>query len=151
MARTGASHGGRPLICSRPIQSSQRPSAHPKVLLRAEVCSHPEQTRHLPASCLYVRMYTSYIDGFEWDRRKAVANLRRHGVGFVDAVEVFFDERALTIPEQHPDEERFVTVGSDALRRILVVVYCWREDRIRIISARKATTHERRQYEGLIS
>lgn len=93
-------------------------------------------------------MYTHYSEGFEWHRRKAGADLRRHGVDFTDAVEVFFDERALTIPEDHPGEERFVSVGADGLGRILVVVYCWREDRIRIISARRATKHERRQYEG---
>ncbi|MDX1748032.1 MAG: BrnT family toxin [Halobacteriales archaeon] len=93
-------------------------------------------------------MYTHYQEEFEWDRRKAVANMGRHGVAFPDAVEVFFDERALTIPDEHPVEDRFVTVGADALGRTLVVVYCRREERIRIISARRATTHERRQYEG---
>lgn len=46
------------------------------------------------------------------------------------------------------DEERFVTIGMDAFGRILVVVYTWREENIRIISARKATRHERRQYKG---
>jgi uncharacterized DUF497 family protein len=56
--------------------------------------------------------------------------------------------RAITIPDEYPFEERFVTVGMDALGRILVVVYTWRRDRIRIISARKATTKEINQYKG---
>ena len=58
------------------------------------------------------------------------------------------DERAITISEEYTDEERFVTIGMDSLSRILVVVYTWRENRIRIISARKATTKEIKQYEG---
>ncbi len=58
------------------------------------------------------------------------------------------DETAMTIAYEHPDEERFVTLGSDALGRILVVVYTWRRHRIRLISARRATPGERRQYEG---
>jgi uncharacterized DUF497 family protein len=62
---------------------------------------------------------------------------------------VLYDERAITIPDEGPDEEdRFVTLGMDALGRVLVVVYTWREDRPRLISARKANSHERRQYEG---
>lgn len=71
-------------------------------------------------------MYTLYPEGFEWDRHKAGANLRRHGVDFADAVDVLFDERAVTISEERRGEERFVSVGADGLGRILVVVYCWR-------------------------
>lgn len=86
---------------------------------------------------------------FEWDPRKATANLRKHGVDFADAATVLYDERAITIPDEGSDEEdRFVTLGMDALGRALVVVYTWREDRPRLISARKANSHERRQYEG---
>ena len=83
---------------------------------------------------------------FEWDAGKARANWRKHGVDFVDAVMALYDERALTLPDPAPDEERFVTLGLDAFGRILVVVYTWRDDRIRLISARKATARERRQY-----
>jgi len=54
----------------------------------------------------------------------------------------------LTISDDFEDEERFVTVGTDTLGRIVTVVYTWRESTIRIISARKATARERRQYEG---
>ena len=84
----------------------------------------------------------------EWDPRKAADNLRKHGVDFADAGTVLHDDRAITIRDAISDEEdRFVTLGMDALGRVLVVVYTWREDRPRLISARKATQLERRQYE----
>ncbi len=85
---------------------------------------------------------------FEWDAQKARSNLRKHGVDFADCVSVFFDDLAITIKDDSSDEEHFITVGADALGRILVVVYRWRGARIRIISARKATRREREQYEG---
>ncbi len=85
---------------------------------------------------------------FEWDAQKARSNLRKHGVDFADCVSVFFDDLAITIEDDSSDEERFLTVGADALGRLLVVVYTWLGERIRIISARKATRRERDQYEG---
>ena len=85
---------------------------------------------------------------FEWDPVKAAKNRKKHGVDFADAVSVLYDELAVTIPAPHAGEERFATVGQDALGRLLVVVYTWREERIRIISARRATGLERRQYES---
>lgn len=85
---------------------------------------------------------------YEWDERKAESNRRKHGVDFADAVSVFGDELALTIPDHDGEEPRFLTMGSDLMGRVLVVAYTWRGDRIRLISARKATVHERRQYEG---
>lgn len=84
---------------------------------------------------------------FEWDRAKAQANRMKHGVDFADAVEIFFDRRAVTIPDEHVLEERFATIGSDSVARVLVVVYCWRADRIRVVSARRATRLERQRYE----
>jgi uncharacterized protein len=85
---------------------------------------------------------------FEWDPRKAALNLERHGVDFADAVSVLFDELAVTIDDEHPKEERFVTIGTDGLGRVLVVVYTWRgAGTIRIISARKAEARERKNYE----
>lgn len=84
---------------------------------------------------------------FEWDPRKAAANLRKHGIDFADAVTVLYDELAITVPDDQADEDRFVTMGMDALGRVLVVVYTWRGDRARLISARQATKRERRQYE----
>ena len=85
----------------------------------------------------------------EWDPRKAIANLRKHGVDFADAGTVLHDEQAITIPDESSDaEDRFITPGMDALGRVLVVVYTWRGDRPRLISARKATPRERRHYGG---
>ncbi|MBI5343297.1 MAG: BrnT family toxin [Deltaproteobacteria bacterium] len=84
---------------------------------------------------------------YEWDPKKAVSNFKKHDVGFADAVTVFADDRALTMDDSQLDEERHITLGMDALGRVLVVVYTWRGDRIRIISARHATHSERKQYE----
>ena len=84
---------------------------------------------------------------FEWDQKKAIANLAKHGVDFADATVVLHDDLAITIGDLHPEEERFVTIGTDPLNRILVVVYAWRGNGIRIISARRATRFERKQYE----
>ncbi len=85
---------------------------------------------------------------FEWDPHKAVANAKKHGVDLADAVSVLYDRFAITLPDDHADEERFITMGTDALGRILVVAYTWRGERIRLMSARKATRTERRIYEG---
>lgn len=85
---------------------------------------------------------------FEWDERKATANLRKHRVDFADAAIVLFDEIALTTLDPGDyDEQRFVTVGLDPLGRVLAVAYTWRDDRVRIISARPATPAERKAYE----
>jgi hypothetical protein len=83
---------------------------------------------------------------YEWDPDKAATNEARHGVRFADAVSVFGDEQALTIQDSHADEERFVTIGMDGFARVLVVVYTWRGDAVRLISARKATRSERTHY-----
>ncbi len=85
---------------------------------------------------------------YEWDPKKAKNNLAKHGVLFADAVAVFSDDSAITIEDKRASEERFVTMGMDALGRVLVVAYTWREETIRIISARKATERERRSYGG---
>ena len=86
---------------------------------------------------------------FEWDAVKASSNLEVHGVGFADAAVALEDERALTMEDtRHDDEQRFVSLCLDPLARLLVVVYTWRDDTIRIISARKATKNETRRYEG---
>jgi hypothetical protein len=86
--------------------------------------------------------------GYHWDAKKAEANLAKHGVDFADAVTALEDDAALTVEDDSPDEERFVTMGVDALGRILVIVYTWRGENVRLISARKATSRERKQYEG---
>ena len=85
---------------------------------------------------------------YEWDPVKARLNLRKHGVDFADAVSALEDDAALTMRDPLAEhEERSVTIGLDALGRVLVVVYTWRDGRIRLISAREATARERRQYE----
>ena len=94
---------------------------------------------------VYIRTYI--MTDFQWDPKKALANLAKHAVDFSDASEVLFYSMAITVSDLEQDEERFVTIGTDALSRILVVVYTWRGDRIRIISARRATRLERKQYE----
>ena len=85
---------------------------------------------------------------YEWDPRKRAPIAGSTGIDFADAVTVFSDPLALTIRDDYPDEERFITLGMDALGRLLVVIYTWRGEYIRVISARKATRPERKQYEG---
>ena len=84
---------------------------------------------------------------YQWDKNKAASNLQKHGIEFADAVSVFSDELAITIPENRFDEERFVTIGMDGFGRILVIVFTWRSEEIRLISARLAERRERKQYE----
>jgi len=86
---------------------------------------------------------------FEWDPAKAEDNLEAHGIDFADAAVALEDEYALTVKDdRHDDEQRFVSLCLDPFARLLVVVYTWREDIIRIISARKATKNETRRYGG---
>jgi uncharacterized DUF497 family protein len=84
-----------------------------------------------------------------WDPEKLERNLAKHGIRFADAALVFEDPLATTVidDESDPSEQRFVTLGADAAGRILVVVYAWRGDDIRLISARRAEPHERKEYE----
>jgi len=83
-----------------------------------------------------------------WDPKKAEANFRKHNIRFSDAESVLFDPMTLTIEDQIVDQEqRLLSVGSDAIGRVLVIVYTYRDDTIRIISARKATPKERKNYE----
>ncbi len=89
---------------------------------------------------------------FEWDENKNAANIRKHGVSFEEAKTVFYDECAVMIPDpDHSEsEERFILMGFSTRARILIVCHCWRQQEsvIRIISARKATTQEKKQYDG---
>jgi len=86
---------------------------------------------------------------FQWDPLKERANFSKHGIRFADAVSVLEDDRALTIRDPFQEDEiRWVTVGIDSLGRVLVVVYTWREENIRIISARRATASETSLYQG---
>jgi uncharacterized DUF497 family protein len=87
---------------------------------------------------------------FGWDEGKNAANRRKHGVSFQEAATVFYDDSALLIddPDHSEQEERFLLLGLSASARTLVVCHCYREaeDRIRIISARKADRQERERY-----
>ena len=87
---------------------------------------------------------------FGWDPRKAEANLTKHGVSFEDASTVFGDPLAGTISDPlHPAEEaRFITMGHSAAGALVVVVHAKRGERPRIISARLATSAERKRYES---
>jgi uncharacterized protein len=87
---------------------------------------------------------------FEWDESKANQNMLKHGISFADTFAVFEDPTAVTVEDFQRGEQRYITIGMDAFGRILVVVYTWRGENIRIISARKAVRYEVRQYEGEI-
>ena len=83
-----------------------------------------------------------------WDLKKAAANIRNHGIEFSHGATVLDDPMAVTIEDTRHGERRFVTIGSDILGRVLVVVYAYSgEEEIRLISARKAAPKERRAYE----
>lgn len=87
---------------------------------------------------------------FEWDKRKAAANAKKHGVSFEEAKSVFVDERAKLIddPDHSEGEDRFVLLGLSGALRLLLVCHCYRIDGnvIRIISARKASANESKSY-----
>jgi len=94
-----------------------------------------------------------FESNFEWDTQKATANYRKHGVTFERAVTVFLDPEALSLydPAHSQVEDRWITLGMDSHGRLLVISHTWREvegsaARCRIISARKATNTEARQY-----
>ncbi len=86
---------------------------------------------------------------FEWDLQKAQSNLRKHGVSFEEASTVFQDPLSVTIddPLHSSFEERFVILGMSSQNRLLVVVHTDRRDRVRIVSSRRATSHEQKAYE----
>jgi hypothetical protein len=87
--------------------------------------------------------------GFEWDPRKAASNLRRHRVSFEEAVGVFADPLARIFEDEDHSvaEQREIIIGHSARERLLLVAFSQRAVTIRIISARKATRHERKDYE----
>ena len=87
---------------------------------------------------------------FDWDPKKAAENVKKHGVTFEEARTVFFDERAKLIddPDHSEDEDRFVLLGVSNTLKVILVCHCYRQEGnvIRIISARKASRHETKQY-----
>jgi uncharacterized DUF497 family protein len=86
---------------------------------------------------------------FEWDPDKAETNRTKHGVSFSEAATVFGDPLAMTYfdPAHSEEEDRFLTFGTSESGRLLVVCHCDRDERTRIISARRATRKERKQHE----
>jgi len=95
---------------------------------------------HRPGS---VHLYTVSVS---WDPKKAASNVQKHGIRFADAVPVLEDEFLVSMRDDAHGEERWVAIGIDSFARILVVVYAWRGDDIRLISARQATQGERELY-----
>ena len=87
---------------------------------------------------------------FEWDDEKATSNLKKHGVSFEEGTTIFNDPKIATIfdPDHSEDEERFVSIGISVIRRILTVIHTYRKERTRLISARKATKAEKKNYEN---
>ena len=97
--------------------------------------------------------YIIFMIEFEWDPKKSDSNLKKHGVSFYEAKSVFYDEFTIQFFDDEnslPSEDRFLMLGMSNESRILVVCHCEREQgsTIRIISARKATSKERKFYEG---
>lgn len=90
------------------------------------------------------------ILNFEWDENKNKINQKKHKISFEEAKTVFYDPEALVIddPEHSQEEERFIILGLSSKTNLLVVCHCYRESetKIRIISARKATKTETKQY-----
>ncbi len=88
-------------------------------------------------------------DFFEYDERKGWINLKKHRVSFEEAMTVFADPLSLTIPDplHSDDEERLIIIGQSVKKRLIVVVHIDKTEKIRIISARKPTAGERKQYE----
>lgn len=86
---------------------------------------------------------------FEWDTDKAKINLETHGISFDEASTVFGDSLSLVIydPLHSDNEDRFILLGNSHRNRLLLIVHTERGNKIRIISARKATKREREQYE----
>jgi uncharacterized DUF497 family protein len=102
---------------------------------------------------MYVHyMYNKDVN-FTWDPKKARSNLQKHGVPFEEAVTVFYDPLAKVAhdPEHSNDEDRFILVGHSQKNRLLFVIHIYREstNTIRIISARRATKREMRDFEEL--
>ena len=87
---------------------------------------------------------------FEWDDEKANSNLKKHGVNFDEAATIFNDPRIATIsdPDHSEEEERYVSIGMSVIMRLVSVIHTYRKERIRLISARKATKAEKKNYEN---
>ena len=97
-------------------------------------------------------MYNININGviFEWDDSKNAINIKKHGISFEEAMTVFYDDDAIVFedPDHSIEEKRFLIIGMSEIERLCIVSHCYREDedKIRIISARKAVKSEIRTY-----
>jgi uncharacterized DUF497 family protein len=91
-------------------------------------------------------MGTVLYGSFEWDEAKAATNAGKHGITFEEATTVFDDPHAIEADDL-ADPERFILLGTSAASRVLFVVHCARGDRVRIISARRASPAQRKRYE----
>ena len=108
-------------------------------------------------SCKFTKLCIQLLNGidalrFEWDPQKAAANILKHGVSFTLAIEVWDDPLHVIVPDRIvAGEERWHAIGSVAGISLLIVVHSYRDETdaevVRIIGARPATKHERRQYE----
>ena len=87
---------------------------------------------------------------FEWDDEKAKSNLKKHGVSFQEGATIFNDPSIATIsdPDHSEGEDRYISIGRSVIRRLLTVIHTYRKERIRLISARKVTNAERKNYES---
>jgi hypothetical protein len=92
---------------------------------------------------------------FSWNKKKNSSNIKKHSVSFNEAKTVFYDDNARIIfdPDHSDEEDRFIILGLSKYLNVLVVVHCYKENDsdIRIISARKATKNETKQYWGYLS
>ena len=134
-----------------PVQPSRLSKARPAEILvcsdsapllqdlRVRQSKGPEPLRSATKSITLIR--------FVWDPKKAASNLRKHGVSFLEAVTVFADPLALVVADALY-RDRAVLIGQSEKQQLLVTVFVeLNEDWVRIISARRATSHERKQYE----
>ncbi|MGH7896083.1 MAG: BrnT family toxin [Candidatus Binatia bacterium] len=111
------------------------------------VASAPAWGHHARVEQFHLLSYISVVR-FVWDTRKAAANFKKHGISFEEASTAFQDERGAYFPDTL-QEDRFILIGYSRQQRLLYVVHAEvTPDAIRIISARKATRHERTRYEN---
>jgi uncharacterized protein len=140
------------LLVGKPQEPADSFGLRKRRWVEAAACSASKAHRLLPTGSLFidwgVHLCILWDMECEWDPAKAKANLATHGIHFADAVSALRDDLGLTIRDPYSeDEERWITLGVDALGRLLVVICTWRGERVRLISARLATPHERQQYE----
>ena len=128
------------ILAAGELGSQGRPRAGPDTQLLRQLFFHGRAGPPCPYN-------SSILKGvaFEWDARKNAANRRKHGIDFVDAVRIF-DGPIVEGPDEREDQEvRVIAFGALGLR-VIAVVYTWRGETCRIVSARRATSNEREAY-----